>query len=208
MATLQTYLQKWRPNFSETKTVSFVFHLTNTKAKRELAVELSGKLLPFSNTPKYLGITLNKSLTYRRHLEALRKKLSTTVSLTRRLAGALILRTAALALVYSTAKYWAPVWCRSAHTRLIDLVITNALRIVTGCLLPTPTDNLTVLYNKSLVSLATHSQSRLNSFQTVKTRFCIALPKHLDFVFFLGCVLFLAGDWPQTTIPNERAYNY
>ena len=28
----------------------------------------------------------------------------------------------------------------------------------------------------SLVSLATHSQSRLNSFQTAKTLFCIALP--------------------------------
>ena len=63
-------------------------------------------------------------------------------------------------------------------------------------------------YNKSLVSLATHSQSRLNSFQTVKTLFCIALPGHLDFISFLGCALFLAGDWPQTTIPNERAYNY
>ena len=59
-----------------------------------------------------------------------------------------------------------------------------------------------------LVSLATHSQSRLNSFQTVKTLFCIALPGHLDFISFLGCALFLAGDWPQTTIPNERAYNY
>ena len=33
-------------------------------------------------------------------------------------------------------------------------------------------------YNQSLVSLATYSQSRLNSFQTVKTLFffCIALP--------------------------------
>ena len=51
-------------------------------------------------------------------------------------------------------------------------------------------------YNQSLVSLATHSQSRLNSFQTVKTLFCIALPGHLDFTSFLGCALFFAGDWP------------
>ena len=59
-------------------------------------------------------------------------------------------------------------------------------------------------YNKSLVSLATHSRSRLNSFQTIKTLFCIALPGHLDFISFLGCALFLADNWPQTTIPNER----
>ena len=60
-------------------------------------------------------------------------------------AGAKTLRTAALSLVYSTAEYCAPVWCRSAHTRLIDSVLHDALRIVTGCLRPTPTDYLPVL---------------------------------------------------------------
>ena len=44
------------------------------------------------------------------------------------------------------------------------------------------------------ISLATHSQSRLNSFQTVKTLFCNALPGHLDFTSFLSCALFLAGE--------------
>ena len=115
IATLQTYLQKWRLKLSETKAESSVFHLTNREAKRELLEELIGKLLPFSNTPKYLGVTLDTSLTYRRYLESLRKKLSTRVSLIRRLAGttwgagASVLRTATLALVYSTAEYCAPV---------------------------------------------------------------------------------------------------
>ena len=52
---------------------------------------------------------------------------------------------AALSLIYSTAEYGAPAWCRSVHTRLIDSVLNNALRIVTGCLRSTPTDNLPVL---------------------------------------------------------------
>ena len=92
-----------------------------------------------------------RSLTYKRHLESLRKKLSTRVSLIRRLAGttwgagASVQCTATLALVYSTAEYCAPVWCRNAYTRLIDPVVNNALRIVTGCLFPTLTDYLTVL---------------------------------------------------------------
>ena len=104
MATVQTHLQKCRLKLSEAKAVSSVFHLTNREAKRELSVELNGKLLPFSNTPKYLGITLDRSLTYRRHLELLRKKLSTRVSLIRLLAGTTwgagvsVLRTATLAL--------------------------------------------------------------------------------------------------------------
>ena len=55
------------------------------------------------------------------------------------------MRTAALSLVYSTAEYCAPVWCRSAHTWLIDYVLNDALRIVTGCLRPTSTNYLPIL---------------------------------------------------------------
>ena len=44
-----------------------------------------------------------------------------------------------------TAEYCTPVWCRSAHTRLIDIVLNDALRIVTGCPRPTPTDYLPIL---------------------------------------------------------------
>ena len=81
----------------------------------------------------------------------LSKKLSTHITLLRRLvgsgwgAGAKTLRIATLSLVYSASEYCAPVWCRSAHTRLIDSVLNDALRIVTGCLRPTPTDHLSVL---------------------------------------------------------------
>ena len=60
-------------------------------------------------------------------------------------AGAKTLRIATLSLVYSTAEYCSPVWCRSAHTCLIDSVLNDALRIVTGCLRPTPTDHLSIL---------------------------------------------------------------
>ena len=60
-------------------------------------------------------------------------------------AGAKILRTAALSLVYAAAEYYSPVWCRGTHTRLIDSVLNNALRIDTGCLCSAPTDHLPIL---------------------------------------------------------------
>ena len=119
--------------------------------KRELNINNNGKRLPFCPVPTYLGVKLGKSLTYRHHLQALRKKLTTRVALLRRLAGsgwgadARTLRTATLSLVYSTAEYCALVWCRSAHNRLIDSVLNDALRIVTGCLRPTLTDYLLIL---------------------------------------------------------------
>ena len=151
MSTLWAYLQTWRLKLSPTKTVTTAFHLNNREAKRELKVYNNGGLLPFCPTPTYLGVKLDRSLTFRHHLVALRKKLSSRVTLLRRLvgsgwgAGAKTLRIATLSLVYSTAEYCAPVWCRSAHTRLIDSVLNDALRIVTGCLRPTPTDHLSIL---------------------------------------------------------------
>ena len=127
MSTLSAYLQTWRLKLSHTKTVTAAFH---REAKRELKVYNNGRLLLLCPTPTYLGVKLDRSLTFRHHLVALRKKLSSRVTLLRQLvgsgwgAGAKTLRITTLSLVYSIAEY-----CRSAHTRLID-----ALRIVTECL--------------------------------------------------------------------------
>ena len=151
MSILSAYLQTWRLELSHTTTVTAAFHLNNRETKRELKVYNNSRILPFCPTSTYLGVKLDRSLTFRHHLVALRKKLSSRVTLLRRLvgsgwgAGAKTLRIATLSLVYSTAEYCAPVWCRSAHTRLIDSVLNDVLRIVTGCLRPTPTDHLPVL---------------------------------------------------------------
>jgi len=125
--------------------VSAAFPL-NKEAKRELKVKYNNETLPFYFEPKYLGVTLDRLLVYCWHLESLCKKLTSRVALLRRLAGsgwgagATNLQIATLALMHSTAENCALVWCHSAHTRLID-----ALRIMTGCLHPTPADNLPIL---------------------------------------------------------------
>jgi len=53
--------------------MSTVFHLNNKEAKRVLEVNYNNGILPFCCEAKYLGATLDRSLTYRRHLESLRK---------------------------------------------------------------------------------------------------------------------------------------
>ena len=151
MSTLSAYLQTWRLKLSHTETVTAAFHLNNREAKRELKVYNNDRLLPFCPAPTYLGVKLDRSLTFCHHLAALRKTISSCVPLLRRLiglgwgAGAKTLRIAALSLVYSTSEYCAPVWCRSVHTRIIYSVLNNAFRMVTGCLRPTPTDYLPIL---------------------------------------------------------------
>ena len=68
-------------------------------------------------------------------------------------AGVKTLRIATLSLVYSAAEYCVPVWCRSVRTGLIDNVLNDALRVVTGCLRPTPTDHLPILSGIHLAEL-------------------------------------------------------
>ncbi|UYV64398.1 hypothetical protein LAZ67_3000525 [Cordylochernes scorpioides] len=55
------------------------------------------------------------------------------------------LRTSALALIFSTAEYCAPVWEGSCHTKLIDTQLNSTLRIITGVCQPTRIDWLPVL---------------------------------------------------------------
>ena len=143
MATLSSYLHKWKLKLSATKLCRQPSIFT-TEAGHGLNIVSNGQALPFYAEPTYLRIKLDRALTFRQHLESLRKKLTSRVGLLKRLAGsswgadATVLRTSTLALVHSTAEYCAPVWCRSIHTRLIDKPINNALLMVTEFLRPTP----------------------------------------------------------------------
>ena len=96
---------------------------------------------------------MDRSLTYHHHLESLKMKVASRVALIRKLAGttwgadAATLRMSVLVLVFSTAEYCAPVWCRSSHTHMLDSELNRAMHIITGCLKNTPTPMLYVLAN-------------------------------------------------------------
>ena len=70
-------------------------------------------------------------------------------------------------------------------------------------------DIINLLYKKSLVSLAYAQPIQATLISDCKDYFFgIAHPKHLDLISFLGRSLLLAGDWPQTTMSREKAYNF
>ncbi len=151
MHSLCKYLEKWRLKLSTAKTTTTAFHLNNRDTQRQLSVSVNGSCLPNNNHPVYLGVTLDRSLTYKFHIEALRRKVNTRNGLLRCLAGSSwgaytsTLRTGALALVYSAAEYASPVWCRSVHTQKLDTSLNDTMRIVTGCMRPTETTFLPIL---------------------------------------------------------------
>ncbi|KAM3864710.1 putative RNA-directed DNA polymerase from transposon X-element [Diretmus argenteus] len=151
MDTMVAYLRRWRLQLSVGKTVAAAYHLSTREAKRELKVSVDGKLLEVQQAPKYLGVRLDRTLSFSQHLQELKAKVTSRVALIRRLAGttwgasAKTLRISTQALVFSAAEYCAPVWSRSPHARKVDVAINNALRIITGCLKPTPVFLLPVL---------------------------------------------------------------
>ena len=104
-------------------------------------------------------------------------------------------RIATLSLVYSAAEYCAPVWCRSAHTRLIDSVLNDALRMVTGCLRPTPTDHLPVLSGIQPAELR-----RMGA--TLSLAYCGSLdPDHILYGLFSG-----SSDTHQVRLRSRRPF--
>jgi hypothetical protein len=129
------------------------FHQNNREANRELKLKISEVNIANEECPRYLGIKLNRTLTFRQHLETTKNKIKSRNNIICKLAGtswgcsAGILRTTVLSLVYSVAEYCAPVWARSAHCNKIDVQLSTAMRIVTGTVKSTPTQWLPVLSN-------------------------------------------------------------
>lgn len=132
------YCKKWRLVPNITKTVVTVFHLNNKLAKMQLHVMFDGTKLRHEHEPTYLGVKLDRSLTYRKHIEKVVPKLATRNNLLRKLAGtswgatALCLRTTALSLVYSCAEYCCSSWLNSVHAKKVDVKLNETMRIITG----------------------------------------------------------------------------
>jgi len=108
----------------------------------EFTRHVNGLLLKHDPYPMYLGVTLDRTLSYRVHLSRA-VKLKSRNNLIAKLSGTSwgassdILRTSALTLCYSVAEYCCPVWARSSYTNLIGTQLHSALHLISGYLQPT-----------------------------------------------------------------------
>ena len=114
-----------------TKTQLTAFHLKNHQADRKLNVTWNGTKLDHTHSPVYLGITFDRSLTYRNHCLKMRSKLSSRNNLLRKLHGRNrgacphTTRTTATALRLYVAEYCCPIWARSTHRKLVDTTLNE-----------------------------------------------------------------------------------
>jgi Reverse transcriptase (RNA-dependent DNA polymerase)/Endonuclease-reverse transcriptase len=148
---LSTYSNYYRTNSlkpNPSKTVICAFHLRSHSAKRKLNVEWEGAKLINDERPKYLGVTLDRSLTYKAHCEKTAKKVDTRNNVLRKLRGTHwgakpnTLRITAKALCFSSGEYACNVWGRSAHAKKVDVRLNQTCRLITGCMMPTKLEKL------------------------------------------------------------------
>ena len=141
---LSRYYRKSCLNANPGKTQALAFHLKNHLAKRTLNLTWESKPLKKTPFPVYLGVTLDRTLSFSEHVSKLRKKLSFRNNLVSNLAStkwgadAETLRTTSLALCYSTAEYCSAVWERSAHAHKVNTELNKCCRTITGTLKATP----------------------------------------------------------------------
>ena len=127
-----------RPN--PEKTQISTFHLKNRDAQRELNVVWHGKLRAYCHKPVYLGVTLDRCLTYKYHIAKIKAKTGARNSIIEKLANtnwatdARSIRTPALALCLSYAECASLIWSSSSHASNIEPVLNAACSTISGCI--------------------------------------------------------------------------
>lgn len=145
------YFRKWRLQPNATKTEVSSFHLNNKLAGRILNIQFENTTLAYNKTPKYLGVTLDRTLSFKEHLTKTAEKLKSRNNIIQKLCGttwgasASTLRSSALGLVFSTAEYCSSAWLNSPHIHKVDVQLNNTMRMIAGVIKSTPTQWLPVL---------------------------------------------------------------
>jgi len=87
LSTLHTSYHQNRLQLSKEKTVYALYHLSTRDVGRRLNISVNGKTIEFDPNPTYLGLKLDRSLTFNPHLTSVRQKVLSRCVLLNRLAG-------------------------------------------------------------------------------------------------------------------------
>ena len=171
LSQLTEYYNRNSLNANPGKTQVCAFHLKNHIANKKLKVQWNGQQLEHTDFPVYLGVTLDRTLTYSAHVKKVKGKVATRNNLLAKLANSnwgtdpRTLRTTALALSYSTAEYCCAVWGKSSHANKVNAELNNACRLITGNLRPTPLTSVYKLAGIAPPEIRRDTTTRLEKFK-------------------------------------------
>ena len=148
---LEIWSEKWKLKVSVEKTTSTIFTLAPDEAKREANLLFKGEKIAHSQTPTFLGIKLDRTLTFNHHATAVKGRMKSRNNVLRAISGttwgckASDLRSTYMAFSRACADYAAGAWMPAlSKTSLEKLEVAQrqACRTITGCLRSTPSGAL------------------------------------------------------------------
>ena len=158
--------KRWKLNLNGTK--SEVAYFTNYKKEYSWIpeIKIDGKQIGHTDTPRLLGVTLDKSLTFDLHSTNVSKAASTACSMLSALANSSFgwrkqnLVTVYHGMVKSKMDYAGPAWQgNTCHIGKLDVAQNRALRIITGQFKDTPLETLRA--ESGVQSFKTHVERNL-----------------------------------------------
>jgi hypothetical protein len=138
LADLELWLRKWRIAINVLKSMAMLFTRGQIQPPRPVA--LFGEPIVWVDTAPYLGVTLDKRLTWSTHIDQVRKKASQRLGV----LGPLLNRRSGLSirngvllfrqLIRPIMDYACPIWKSAArsHIRKLQVLQSKCLRIATG----------------------------------------------------------------------------
>lgn len=162
--------------FSDSKT-KCVHFCRKRKPHHDPPIILNNRPLQYENGLKFLGLLLDKKLTWGLHLDKLASRVKSSLNILRLLSNTKwgsdhdVLKTILLTKVRGLIDYGSPVYCSARPTRLrkIERLFNYGVRLVTGALRTSP---LSHLYHQSMVTPLTFRREHLlcNYVAKIKTR--------------------------------------
>ncbi|UYV84372.1 hypothetical protein LAZ67_X001961 [Cordylochernes scorpioides] len=131
MKNLQKVTQKLKLSINISKSEIGFFTINNHLRHWTPNIYLSNSIIKYSDSPRYLGVTLYTALTFEKHIETMINKAKNRLRILKKISGlnwganANILRTTYLALVRPILEYAAPAWINA-----IDKVVGGARSII------------------------------------------------------------------------------
>ena len=140
---LAAWAKEWNVSINKEKSSTTLFTLTQQKAG---PIRLDGTRLKEDDHPTYLGVTFDRTQTWKPHIQVSEAKGKRKIALMRKLTGSSwganqrTLRTVYESTVRPHLEYGSTAWSTAAKTSLqsVDKVQNQALRIMTGAMKSTP----------------------------------------------------------------------
>ena len=154
---LERWSEKWKLKINTSKTVITSFTNWSKEAKwRPTELKLFGTELKFEETPVFLGITYDRTLSFAAQVNKIRQKMSSRMKVLGALRGKVWgrdkddLRLVYLSYLRSAAEYCAPAWMpflSDTQMEKLEKGQNQAARLITRCTSNTPTDSVLIEAN-------------------------------------------------------------